>query len=179
MCFIYHINQFSFYIWFECTIIDVVWIEFRQTWKRFDHYKFLEFEIMIQLITLLIVNSFFIVEQRTLRRKLNILFFMTMWILWKTHLIHNFNESVKLWNVNETIDFYRNMIKKHISTNRILCLYEKYRNKKYNSKIFENLWNESFKKYKIKLRFKCLKQKFDFIENYSKKIIANECSNND
>ena len=133
---------------------------------------------MIQLMTLLIVNSFFIVEQRTLRRKWNILFFMTMWILWKTHLIHNFNESVKLWNVNETIDFYRNMIKKHISTNRILCLYEKYRNKKYNSKIFENLWNESLKKYKIKLKFKCLRQN-DFVENYSKKIIANECSNSD
>lgn len=58
------------------------------------------------------------------------------------YLSHSFAEPHAYWHPSAAVQYYRELIKKRILSDRILSMKERHRNSQYNEKTFFQLWGQ-------------------------------------
>ena len=170
ICFIHDQIFTIYYIFFECFVVDAMWQEIKNVWIYLCFEKIKIFQNVSKLI---VYMTFCSLKTTNLnKRKWNIVFRTTIWIIWKIYLFHSFQNSIRYWNFDATMNLYKKILKNHIFSERILNMKKKYRNKHYNVKIFKKFWKQWFNEIRLILDFKCF-FKFIFVHF----ILTNENSN--
>ena len=156
LCPIHHVSLSPHHIWISCGVAETIWQKFRAIWERVSTKSSPKPRTISELMILFAISSSSF--KKIERRKWKILYEHVVWTLWKAYLSHKWGESIKLWSIKAAKTFYRNFVRKLITADRIKCFYEKYTDKNYNLEIFQNLWRESAKKFKVKDDLKILRE---------------------
>ena len=143
-----------YHIFSECFVVDAIWQEMQNIWT----YLCLEKIKISQNVSELIAYMTFCSLKTTNlnKRRWEIVFRTTMWIIWKIYLSHFFQNSIRYWNFVATMSLYKKLLKDHILSDRTLSMKKRYRNKHYNAKVFKKLWKQWFNEIRLILDFKCL-----------------------
>ena len=177
LCPIHNVGYTKQHIWLECSVAADVWEEFQEVYGRLTDEEARIPKTMSELKVLMavgpplrdvldeeVLNQLSETEKEEEKRRVelykrrwHILFPMTVWAIWKAYLTHSHDDPTPLWGMETARNSLRQMIGKHIGTDRILCLYEKYRNKRYNPEVFRDLWGEPARTFKVRKGPQCLR----------------------
>ena len=72
-----------------------------------------------------------------------------VWCLWKAFLSHSWKKVIRFWSPETVVTVYREIIKRRILTERNLSIIERYQNRLYNEKVFQEVWGQLPKEIKI------------------------------